>query len=406
MPCLKPIEFTDKTYRFERMREDAVFFGKYATDPLALNPVTYFLPDPISTDYELPNYVHAEVAFAQAALGELKGFSAGDPVLVAATRLATLQDALDSSRIEGTQATLGEVLADETNPSGATRDVIEVRNLRLAIDQGFELLRDLPIGVRMMRRLHQTLLDTPASQSKTPGEFRRSFVWIGKPGQTLESAELVPPAHHEIPELLADWERFVNEPKSNIPPVIRNAIAHYQFETIHPFLDGNGRLGRLLALLMLMDDGILTHPVLSISTQIEKNRSAYYKALGAVRTQGDMAGWIEFWATMLKMSATAALGRFERLQILHLKYIREAPNQSTRALVDAIFQNPLATVSTIRTHLGVTQPSALALLRRGVELGWLKPIGESSPGRRQFYIASELWQAITKEPEPTDSRLL
>jgi DNA-binding MarR family transcriptional regulator len=119
-----------------------------------------------------------------------------------------------------------------------------------------------------------------------------------------------------------------------------------------------------------------------------------------------MAGWIEFWATMLKMSATAALGRFERLQILHLKYIREAPNQSTRALVDAIFQNPLATVSTIRTHLGVTQPSALALLRRGVELGWLKPIGESSPGRRQFYIASELWQAITKEPEPTDSRLL
>lgn len=388
------------------MEKSPVFFGKYARDPLALTPVAYYLPDLIHEDYEIPNYVHAEVAFAQAALGELKGFAAGDPVLVAATRLATLQDALDSARIEGTRATLGEVLADETNPAGATRDVVEVRNLRYAIDQGFALLQELPIGVRMMRRLHKTLLNTKEASVKTPGEFRKSYVWIGKPGGTIESAEFVPPAHQELPALLADWERFVNEPKTKMPPVIRNAIAHYQFETIHPFLDGNGRLGRLLALMMLMDDGILSHPVISISSQIERNRSGYYKALGAVKTEGDMAGWIEFWATMLRFSATEALGRFQRLQVLHARYMNEAPNQSTRSLVEAIFQNPLATATTIREHLGLTQPSALALLRRGVELGWLRPIGDSTQGRRQFYIASELWKAITNEPEPTDSRLL
>jgi Fic family protein len=388
------------------MEPKDVYFGKYALDLLAMNPITYFLPDPIASDYEIPNYVHAEVAIAQAALGELKGFAAGDPVLVAATRLATLQDALDSSRIEGTQATLGEVLADETNPLGATRDVVEVRNLRLAIDQGFELLKEIPIGVRMMRKLHETLLNTPEARTKTPGEFRRSYVWIGTPGQSLETAALVPPSHEAVPGLLADWERFVNEPKTKMPPVIRNAIAHYQFETIHPFLDGNGRLGRLLALLMLMDDGLLSHPVLSLSSQIEANRSTYYATLGAVRTEGDMAGWIEFWATMLKFSAFEALARFQRLQALHLRYTAEAPNQSTRALVEAIFQNPLATIATIRSHMGVTQPAALALLRRGVELGWLKPVGESTQGRRQYYIASELWAAITNEPEPTDSRLL
>lgn len=388
------------------MNEEPVFFGKYAIDPLASQPVKYFLPDQIADDYDIPNYIHAEVAFAQAALGELKGFAAGDPVLVAATKLATLQDALDSSRIEGTQATLGEVLADETNPTGSSRDVVEVRNLRSAIELGFDLLEELPIGVRLMRRLHEVLLNNPESQSKTPGEFRRSFVWIGRPGQGIESAALVPPVHTEVPGLLADWERFVNDPKVRMPPVMRNAIAHYQFETIHPFLDGNGRLGRLLALLMLRHDNVLEHPVLSISSAIEMNRSRYYESLGNVRTKGDMAGWIEFWSVMLRFSAEAALERFQKLQALRLKYIAQAPNQSTRELVGAIFQNPLATVATIRSHLGVSQPAALGLLRRGVELGWLKELGQPQVGRRQYYLAAELWAAITNEPEPTDSRLL
>jgi Fic family protein len=380
-------------------------FGRYKSDPLASSPVRYYLPDPIPHSFELPNYIHAEIAFAQEALAELKGFSRGDPVILAAAKLSTLQDALDSSRIEGTRATLSEVLADQTGPFSQRRDVVEVRNLQLATVQGLEMVRDTPIGIRLMRRLHESLMSNRENASKTPGEFRRSFVWIGAPGARLDTAELIPPAASELPDLLSDWENFVNNRREH-PSVLRNAIAHYQFETIHPFLDGNGRVGRLLALLMLLDDGSLQEPVISLSSVIERNRERYYQALRDVRLKGDLAGWVEFWAWMVKLAAKSALGNFEKLSALHREYLEAAPNKPTSRLVPLLFSHPLLTVSKVAEELELSVSSAAALIQRGVECGWLSQVTESKAGSRQYWFAPEVWKIITTEPEPTNDSLL
>ena len=381
------------------MDDKKPFFGEYRIDPLASQPLRYYSPQLIDLDLQIPNYIHAEVAFAESALAELKGLLEAAPLMSAATRLASIQESLDSSRIEGTRATLSEILFSQTGPMNGRRDIIEVRNLQAATELGISLISEVPIGVRVLRKLHAKLLSNGIDPSKTPGEFRKSFVWIGKRGESLEDAELIPPAANELPELLADWESFVNS-ESRMPSVFRNAIAHYQFETIHPFLDGNGRIGRLIAILMLINEGILPGQVISLSTLIEANRDGYYKALREVRLSGDMAGWIEFWAKMLRLSAEAAISTFRQLQSLQESIWIEVKNPTLRGLVDLTFRFPIISVPDVCAELGLVPSSARALLKRGVTQGFLSELTPAKSGSKQFWVAGQVWQIVTDEVVP------
>lgn len=381
-----------------------VYFGEIRKNPLASFPLEYFSPTPLECEISLSSHAHAQVAFAQEALGVLRGFSDARPMVLAAARLAAIQDSLNSSRIEGTKATLGEVLIDETQPS-ARRDVAEVRNLIRATEFALQARLQYPIGVRLMRRIHEILMSDASSASKTPGEFRKSFVWIGQQGGSIEQAELIPPAASELAELLHNWEIYVNECKSE-PTVIRNAMAHYQFETIHPFLDGNGRVGRLMAMLMLVEDGSLAHPVLSLSRNIEMNRDAYYNALREVRTSGDMGGWVEFWAIMIRFAAEDATDRLRKLSALADDFASEAPNKAMQRFIEVMFHNPIVSVSGTKSQLKLATSTAAGLIARAVTLGWLVPLGDSRQGARQFWVSTGIWKIITNEPLPLDEALL
>ncbi|MEY3966864.1 MAG: hypothetical protein RLZ96_390 [Actinomycetota bacterium] len=381
------------------MNDNKPFFGEYRIDPLASAPIRYYSPQLIDPHLQIPNYVHAEVAFAESALAELRGLLEAAPLLSAATRLASIQESLDSSRIEGTRATLSEILLSPTGSLNVRRDIVEVRNLQAATELGISLISEVPIGVRVLREMHAKLMSNGIDPSKTPGEFRKSFVWIGKQGQSLENAELVPPAASELPGLLADWERFVNS-ETRMPAVYRSAIAHYQFETIHPFLDGNGRIGRLVAVLMLISEGVLPGQVISLSSLIEANREGYYKALREVRLSGDMAGWVEFWAKMLRFSAEAAMSTFRKLQGLRESLLQRVRSPSLRSLVDLTFRYPVVTVPDVTSQLGLAPSSARELLRRGVAQGFINELGPAKSGSKQYWVASQVWQILTDEVVP------
>ena len=207
------------------------------------------------------------------------------------------REALASSRIEGTQASLSEVFqAVASGGSPPDSNVREVENYIQAMETGLRLLETLPISNRVLRTIHETLLQDVRGRERRPGEFRDTPVWIGSPTDTPENATYVPPLAPEMHEALADWERFANE-APRMPMLVRCALLHYQFETIHPFLDGNGRLGRLLIVFFLMRHGRLPAPLLYLSSYLEDHRPEYYERLQAVRERGKLQEWIQFFLT-------------------------------------------------------------------------------------------------------------
>lgn len=244
------------------------------------------------------------LAEAAHALGRLDGFAQliQDPELLLGPSM--IQEALSSSRIEGTQASLSDVLSAESE-SEPIRDenLREVDNYLSAIKQGVTLLERLPLTQRFFCALHETLLTGVRGEEKHPGEVRRSPVWIGSPSGRPESAKFIPPHQDHLGELLGDWEKFVNEPTTSMQVLVKCALMHYQFETIHPFLDGNGRIGRLLIGFMLIREGVLPAPILHISGFFETHRDEYYSSLEAVRETGAMEEWVLFFAEAVRVQA-------------------------------------------------------------------------------------------------------
>jgi Fic family protein len=361
----------------------------------------YFEPQPMPREIALANETVMALSAADNALGRLA--SAGrylkDPTVF--VRPYITREAVASSRIEGTQASLSDVLqAQAVGDTRASVDVREVQNYIAALDRGLELLNELPLSQRLISELHKTLMQGVRGRDMRPGELRELPVYIGSPTESAETAVFVPPLHPLLPGLLTDWERFVHE-EHRIPVLVQCAMLHYQFETIHPFMDGNGRLGRLLIVFFLMHKGLLPAPLLYLSAYLETHRREYYDRLQAVRERGELEAWIQFFLTAVTVQAKDAVERSERLFELREQYREQLAGSRSRAseVVDLLFENPFVTARIVVDRLGVTNPGALNLIRGLERRGWVTEVGTFGRGGRVYWVAMEVFNIVDR-PSP------
>lgn len=350
-----------------------------------------FFPSPIPRELVLPGATVGLLAEAEGALGQLAGVGRLVPNPSLLIRPYLLREAVSSTRIEGTQATIGEVLDADAAGGSSGADVEEVVNYVEAMTWGMDRLGELPVSMRLLREMHRRLMAGVRGRELAPGELRTTQNWIGPPGSTIESAPFVPPPPAELADLLADWERFANE-EPEMPLLVQNALLHSQFETIHPFLDGNGRLGRLLLVYFLVARGKLPAPLLYLSAYLERKRDDYYRVLQVVHQSGDPIPWIDLFLTAVQTQATDAVQRATRMVDLRDRYREIASSLGTPnalALVDLICENPVVTSRSIESRLVVTRPTALRLLRRMEERGVLEE-AEAGARRQRRYVAREL----------------
>lgn len=313
------------------------------------------------------------------------------------------KEAVLSSQIEGTQASLIDVLefeADALEP-GRPRDVVEVVNYVEAMNHGLERLKQLPLSLRLIREIHEKLLADVRGSNRTPGEFRRSQNWIGPPGSPLSKARYVPPPPHEMHQALDNLEKFLHD-TTNIPPLIKAGLAHAQFETIHPFLDGNGRVGRLLITFLLCEQGVLKRPLLYLSYYFKLYRSEYYDRLQATRDAGDWEGWLKFFLRgvyEVAQEATETARRIVNLREQHRKLITQRMGRAAgnpMMLLERLFFRPIVSVNWMAKALEISYQNANQLARRLSALGLLKEITGQQRNRRFLY---EPYLALLQEPE-------
>ncbi len=369
-----------------------------------------FYPTPIPRVLELPASTVSGLADAEGALGQLAAVGRLVPNPDLLIRPYLLREAVSSTRIEGTQATIGEVLDIDAAGTRPGADVEEVVNYVEAMRWGMERLSELPISARLLREMHRRLMSGVRGRQLSPGEFRTTQNWIGPPGSTIESAPFVPPPPAELPELLTDWERFAHE-EPEMPLLVQDALLHAQFETIHPFLDGNGRLGRLLLVFFLVARGRLPAPLLYLSAYLERHRDDYYAALQALREEGDAVTWVDLFLAAVRSQAADAVQRAERIVDLRERYREAASALGTAnalALVDLICENPVVTTRSIEHRLGVSRPTALRLLRRMEGQGVLTEEESGARGQKR-YVARGLMDVVAetrmaRPPPAEDSR--
>lgn len=356
----------------------------------------YFLPTTIPRDLPLAADTVMAMSAADAALGHLQGLGhlIKDPELLLGPYIT--REALASSRIEGTEASLGEVLqAEASEAASKDEDVLEVERYIRATRLGLDLIEELPLTQRLVKAVHRTLLSGVRGDEKLPGEFRHSPVWVGSPTNNPATAIYVPPLPDHLGDLFADWEHFVNEP-CDLPVLVRCALMHYAFESIHPFLDGNGRIGRLLIGLMLIREGRLTTPLLYLSGYLETHRREYYDRLQAVRERGEIQEWMQFFFTAVRLQAEDAVVRAGQLVELREKYLAEAARARGRigVIIDLAFSNPYLTVARVERVTGLTNQGARNLLRDAERRGWLHEIGTFGRGGRAYWVAHEVYRVI------------
>ncbi|WP_322759178.1 Fic family protein [Frankia sp. Cr2] len=351
-------------------------------------------PLPHTIPLDLPTV--GQLSLAERAVGRLAG--AGrllpNPHLFLASYLT--EEALASSRMEGTQASLTELFDAAALGETPSIDVREVQNYVHALEHGLARLPDLPVSKRLLCEMHRLLLVGVRGQEKTPGEFRRSQNWIGSPDNRPETALFVPPTVENMWPALDDWEKYVHEARPELPLLVRTALLHYQFETIHPFLDGNGRLGRLFIVLYLVEQGLLPAPLLPLSAQLERTKSLYIEHLQGVRERGDVQGWLRFFLSAVADQANRSVERAERMTDLRERYRSKLRGNRSRAgeVVDLLFGNPVLTTRFVVSHLGVTSQGASHLLRQLTELGVLREDGDGRRGVRARWYADEVLEVL------------
>lgn len=300
------------------------------------------------------------------------------------------KEALLSSQIEGTQCTLDDVL-DPNIDANKNLNVEEVVNYVRAATFALEKMKSLPLCNRLFKEIHQELMSGVRGQEKNPGEFRRSQNWIGPANCTLKDARYIPPNVEDMDRAMSDLEKYINE-GDEYDPLIRIALIHYQFETIHPFLDGNGRIGRLMILLYLIDQKLLSKPVIYISYFLKKNQIEYYDRISEVRRSGNYEQWVSFFLEAVASASEDALQTIEKLSELHEKNIHLLPESkrakdSVRALFDYIEQYPIIDISKTAEHLELSYNAVSNAVKKLMSLGILRETTNASRNRVFAYDA-------------------
>ena len=376
------------------------FAGRVISTPQGYHA---FVPAPLPPRLDYTPALVRLLSAADAALSELSGLGSilPNPHLLIAPYIR--REAVLSSRIEGTRASLSDLLADEAAQVVAVplSDVHEVRNYVTALDYGIDRLRSLPLSLRLVRELHQRLMQGVRGDQATPGEFRRSQSWIGPHGSTPANAPYVPPPIVEMQQVLGDWEVFLHR-RGDLPDLIQCALMHEHFEAIHPFLDGNGRVGRLLIPLFLIERGRLSQPLLYLSEYIERHRDDYYRGLMRVRTHGDWNGWLHYFLAGVEWSSRRALRQARQLLSLRAQ-LQERLAGSAKALrmIDPLFENPYLDAARVRRLLGTSDPTARKLLGELEAVGIIRETTGRQWGRQ--YLAVGVLAAIEDPGEvPSD----
>jgi Fic family protein len=321
-------------------------------------------------------------------IGELNAFSLMVPNVDLFIRMHVVKEASTSSRIEGTKTEIDEALKPKEMVAPERRDDWqEVQNYIKAMTQTIDQLGQIPLSNRLLKSTHKILLEGVRGEGKLPGTFRNSQNWIGGSGPS--DAAFVPPHHTEVPDLMSDLEKFLHNDTIRVPHLIRIAISHYQFETIHPFLDGNGRIGRLLITLYLVSKGILKKPTLYLSAYIEKNKVAYYDALNRVRGANDVGHWVRFILTVVRDTAQKGKDTFQSILEIRNeveKSILSLGKRATNAsvLLNYLYSRPIITPNEVAERLNITHQSASALIRDLETLNILKKWEKI--GRSQTYV--------------------
>lgn len=338
---------------------------------------------------------------ATKALGELNAFSLIVPDVDLFIRMHIIKEANTSSRIEGTCTEMDEAVLDEAAIRPERRDDWrEVRNYVRAMNSAIEELQRLPLSMRLLRNTHEILLSGARGERKTPGEFRHSQNWIG--GASLADAAFIPPHHDELPDLLTDLEAFWHNDSIQVPHLVRCALSHYQFETIHPFLDGNGRIGRLLITLYLVSHGLLNKPSLYLSAHLEKHRGAYYDALTRVRESHDLGHWVRFFLQAVIETAENGKQTFKRILALRQEIDAQIVTLGRRAenghaLVRRLYQDPVINVNQVAELLGIKYYAANQLVSALVDIGILRE--ETGWQRNRLFIFRRYLNVFRDENE-------
>lgn len=338
-----------------------------------------FLPEKINHTFTWDDpQINTMLENATRALGELNAFTMIVPNVDMFIQMHITKEANTSSKIEGTKTEMDDVLiAKEQIDPEKRDDWQEVRNYIDAMNTAIKELESLPISNRLIKNIHSILLNSVRGEAKQPGEFRKSQNWIG--GASLATAYFIPPHEMQVSELMSDLEKFLHNEEIFVPHLIKIAIAHYQFETIHPFLDGNGRIGRLLITLYLVSNGLLKKPSLYLSDFIEKNKSTYYESLTRVRTDNDLIHWIKFFLEAVIVTANSGVQTFQNLlsfkqemDALVIGFGKKAHNASK--LIEFLYQRPIISISDIIEPLDVSKQTASVLVKEFEEKGILKEI--------------------------------
>jgi Fic family protein len=361
----------------------------------AVDGYWYFVPNPLPPKLDWDDALVSLTSRADLALGNLSGLGENLPNPHLLIYPFIRREAVLSSRIEGTQSSLSDLLLFEATKVEKQIDVKEVQNYVRAMEYGIKRLNELPLSLRLIRELHGILMEGVRGERATPGEFRRSQNWIGTPGCALSEATFVPPPAAEMNEALDQLERFLHADK-DLPPLVELALVHYQFETIHPFLDGNGRIGRLLITLFLCQRGILTRPLLCLSAFFEHRRQEYYQYLLEVSQKGAWRQWIDFFLQAVVEQSGDAVGRARRLSDLHRNYYQTSMEKrlppTAGRLVELIFMRPVLNTKVAQELLKVTYPGAQKAINALVEQGMLAEI--TGGKRNKAYAAREVLKIL------------
>lgn len=368
----------------------------------ALTGYPAFVPNSLPPELQWSNTLVSSLSRADHILGMLAREGARLPNPHLLMRPFIMREAVLSSKIEGTQATLGEILANDAGISVNRNpdDLQEVLNYIVALDYGLKRLQDLPFSLRLIKEVHEKLMQGVRGSHATPGDFRRTQNWIGAPGSTLNTAKYVPPPPDELMNCLGSLETFLHD--RTLPALIHIALCHYQFEAIHPFLDGNGRVGRLLITLLLIERKMLPSPLLYLSAFFEATRDEYYKQLFNVSSQGTFHEWLSYFLNGVAMQSMDVLSRAERINALLMDWQIKVGSRGSiiaQNVVKYLAVNPYVTTKKIAENLNVAFTTARRAIGKLEDLGILS---QTSEGKRdRVFCATEILSILEEATKIT-----